>query len=245
MSSGLTGETAAIVLEDVHLGLEGFAVAFDLTVAAGRLAALVGPSGAGKSTLLNLVAGFERPKSGRILIGGKDVTPLGPAERPVSMVFQENNLFAHLDVGTNVGLGVDARLKLTAAQWRQVEQALARVGLEGYAGRLPGQLSGGERQRVALARTLVRRRPVLLLDEPFAALGPGLKSEMLSLIRRLQRETRMTVLMVTHQPSDATAIADEVVFLLEGRIAATGPAQGFFQRSDVSGLADYLGKNDT
>ena len=245
MSFGPVGKAPAIVLEDVHLGLGEFAVAFDLCVAAGRLAAVLGPSGAGKSTLLNLVAGFERPKSGRILIGGKDVTRLGPAERPVSMVFQENNLFAHLDVGINVGLGVRPTLRLTGEEWRKVEQALARVGLEGYAKRRPGQLSGGERQRVALARALVRRRPVLLLDEPFAALGPGLKSEMLSLIRQLHRESGMTVLMVTHQPDDATAIADEVVFVLKGRIAATGPAEGFFQRTDVSGLADYLGKNDT
>ena len=162
------------------------------------------------------------------------------------MVFQENNLFAHLDVGTNVGLGVDPGLRLTGAGMAQGGRGpRPRRPRRISAKRRPGQLSGGERQRVALARALVRRRPVLLLDEPFAALGPGLRSGMLSLIRQLHRETGMTVLMVTHQPNDATAIADEVVFVLKGRIAATGPAEGFFERSDVGGLADYLGKNDT
>lgn len=236
---------AEVVLDGVRMGLGDFAVSFDLEVAAGRLAAIVGPSGAGKSTLLNIVAGFATAWQGAVRIGGADVTRRGPAERPVSMVFQENNLFAHLNVRTNVGLGLDPGLKLGVKGWREVEAALARVGLAGFGERLPGALSGGERQRVALARSLVRRRPVLLLDEPFAALGPGLKADMLALIGVLQGETGMTVLMVTHQPSDATSIADSVIFVREGRIAAAGPAEGFFQRGDIEGLSGYLGKNDT
>src|SRR5690606_10209232 len=124
-------------------------------------------SGAGKTTLLNLVAGFEKPESGRILIGGRDVTLLGPAQRPVSMVFQENNLFAHLSVEKNVGLGRSPSLRLKEADRAAIHDALARTGLSGKQKRLPSELSGGERQRVALARVLVRDRPVLLLDEPF------------------------------------------------------------------------------
>jgi thiamine transport system ATP-binding protein len=232
---------ADLVLRDVRLDLGSFSACFDLTVEAGRLAAIVGPSGSGKSTLLNAIAGFDTPKSGAVLIGGKDVTALDPAERPVSMVFQENNLFTHLDARTNVALGLDAGLRLGADGWRKVENALARVGLSGFGKRRPSQLSGGERQRVALARCLVRRRPVLLLDEPFAALGPGLKTDMLMLIRDLQRDTGMTALMVTHQPDDAAAVADTVVFVRNGRIEATGPAQGFFERRDIEGLSAYLG----
>jgi len=243
MSDPSSSRGVEIVLDHVSLGFGEFAVAFNAAIAAGRLTAVVGPSGAGKSTLLNLIAGFERPDAGTVAIGGRDVTRLGPADRPVSMVFQENNLFAHLDIGTNVALGLDPSLKLAADGWRIVEGALDRVGLAGYAKRRPGSLSGGERQRVALARAVVRRRPVLLLDEPFAALGPGLKADMLSLIGTLQRETGMTALMVTHQPDDATAIADEVLFVNRGRIGGAGPSQGFFSRDDIEGLGEYLGRN--
>ncbi|TPW30754.1 thiamine ABC transporter ATP-binding protein [Pararhizobium mangrovi] len=236
---------ATIVLDGVELGLGDFAVSFDLDLPAGGLTAITGPSGAGKSTLLSLVAGFERPARGRVALGGHDVTRLGPGERPVSMVFQENNLFAHLDVGTNIALGIDPSLKLGKADRERIDDALARVGLDGYARRKPGELSGGERQRVAIARCLVRRRPILLLDEPFAALGPGLKAEMLRLVAALHRETGMSVVMVTHEPADAQAIAQTVVFVKDGRIVADGNARDFFARTDVPGLAAYLGKNDT
>ena len=150
-------------------------------VDASSITAMIGPSGSGKSTLLNLVAGFETPRSGRVLIGGRDVTALPPSARPVSMVFQENNLFAHLDVEKNVGLGRSPALRLTAEDRRAVAEALSRTGLAGKEKRLPRELSGGERQRVALARVLVRDRPVLLLDEPFASLGPALRDDMLEL----------------------------------------------------------------
>src|SRR5690606_13784007 len=128
---------------------------------------------------------------------------LAPARRPVSMVFQENNLFAHLSVEANVGLGRSPALKLAADDRRQVSEALARTGLSGKEKRLPAELSGGERQRVALSRALVRERPVLLLDEPFASLGPALRREMLDLVRDLQAERGMTILMVSHHPDDA------------------------------------------
>ena len=146
----------------------------------------------------------RRRKSGRVLIGDADVTALPPSARPVSMIFQENNLFAHLDVAANVGLGISPALRLTAAD-REQDLGLrsSAPGLAGKEKRLPRELSGGERQRVALARALVRDRPVLLLDEPFASLGPALRGEMLDLLVSVQRERQMTTLLVTHHPEDA------------------------------------------
>ena len=148
-----------------------------------------------------------------MLIGGADVTATPPSARPVSMIFQENNLFAHLDVEPNVGLGRSPALRLTAADRERIAAALERTGLAGKEKRLPRELSGGERQRVALARVLVRDRPVLLLDEPFASLGPALREDMLDLLVSVQTERRMTMLFVTHQPEDARRVADSIVFL--------------------------------
>ncbi|RWH16475.1 ATP-binding cassette domain-containing protein, partial [Mesorhizobium sp.] len=162
----------AVTLDGVSFSYGEASFRFDVEFAAGRITAIMGPSGSGKSTLLNLVAGFESPNAGKVLIGGIDVDNAPPSARPVSMVFQENNLFAHLSVEANVGLGRSPSLKLTADDHRAVAEALGRVGLAGKEKRLPRELSGGERQRVALARVLIRDRPVLLLDEPFASLGP-------------------------------------------------------------------------
>lgn len=220
----------------------GASMLFDCSARAGAITAVMGPSGSGKSTLLNLVAGFETPKSGRVLVGGRDVTALPPAERPVSMVFQENNLFAHLTVADNVGLGVSPALKLSAHDREAIAGALARTGLAGKEGRLPRELSGGERQRVALARVLVRNRPVLLLDEPFASLGPALRDEMLDLVAGLVAERGLTVLMVTHQPEDARRIAADVLFLEDGRVVAHGAAGDFFGATGPEAFKRYMGE---
>jgi thiamine transport system ATP-binding protein len=230
-----------IACRKLRFSRDDWETAFDLAVPASTIVALMGPSGSGKSTLLNLIAGFETPSAGRILIGGQDVTALPPASRPVSMVFQENNLFGHLDAAANVGLGRSPSLKLNAADRAEVAAALARVGLAGKEKRLPRELSGGERQRVALARVLVRDRPVLLLDEPFASLGPALRADMLDLLRDLHAERGMTVLMATHQPEDAEAIASRIVFLEEGRVAATGPKSLFFGPDRPEAFARYVG----
>jgi len=219
----------------------GAQMLFDLSVDASAIVALMGPSGSGKSTLLNLVAGFETPASGKVTIGGADVSALPPARRPVSMVFQENNLFGHLDLAANVGLGRSPSLRLTRKDRDDVLAALARVGLAGKEKRLPRELSGGERQRVALARVLVRDRPVLLLDEPFASLGPALRADMLDLLRDLHAERRMTVLIATHQPEDARAIAGGIVFLEDGRVAASGPTGLFFGPERPEPFARYIG----
>ena len=231
-------------LQDLRFGRGSWQVVFDLTVPRGALAALIGASGAGKSTLLALVGGFETPTAGRVLIDGADVTGLAPARRPVTTLFQDHNLFAHLNAADNVGLGLDPGLRLDAAQKARVEEALVRVGLAGMAQRLPRALSGGERQRVALARSLVRARPLLLLDEPFAALGPALRRDMLDLVDTLRRETGITVVMVTHEPADARRIADLTAFMHEGRILTAGPTASVLDRPGDPALADYLGVAD-
>jgi len=231
----------SVTLEQAAFSYGETRMLFDLALPAGAIAAVLGPSGSGKSTLLNLIAGFEMPSSGRVLIGERDVTALGPAERPVSMVFQENNLFGHLTVAQNVGLGLSPSLKLAPADRETIAAALARTGLAGKQKRLPRELSGGERQRVALARALVRARPVLLLDEPFAALGPALREEMLDLLAGVQQERGMTVLFVSHHPEDARRIADRIVFIEEGRIAATDAKEVFFERGGPAAFQRYTG----
>ncbi|WP_217573159.1 thiamine ABC transporter ATP-binding protein [Mesorhizobium sp. GbtcB19] len=231
----------AVALDGVSFSYGEASFRFDAEFAAGRITAIMGPSGSGKSTLLNLIAGFESPDKGKVLIGGVDVGNAPPSARPVSMVFQENNLFAHLPVEANVGLGRSPSLKLGDADRAAVVEALARVGLAGKEKRLPRELSGGERQRVALARVLLRDRPVLLLDEPFASLGPALRDDMLDLVAGIHAERKMTVLFVTHQPEDARRIGQDVAFLDEGAIAAIGPADDFFDRSGPDAFRRYIG----
>ncbi len=232
---------AGVQLDRVAFSYGEAPLFFDVEFTAGTVTAIMGPSGSGKSTLLNLVAGFETPQAGRIRIGDRDVTGDPPSARPVSMVFQENNLFGHLNVEQNVGLGRSPSLRLAAADRAAVAQALARTGLADKEKRLPRELSGGERQRVALARVLVRDRPVLLLDEPFASLGPALREDMLDLVAGLQAERAMTVLFVTHQPDDARRIATAIVFLEDGKVAAAGPAETFFGGAGPEAFQRYIG----
>jgi thiamine transport system ATP-binding protein len=241
----MTGEQgAAVVLDQVAFAYGGAtAIQFDVAFEPSSITALMGPSGSGKSTLLNLVAGFEIPQAGRILIGGEDVTFSAPAARPVSMVFQENNLFGHMTVEANVGLGRSPSLRLSVDDRRLVADALDATGLAGKEKRLPRELSGGERQRVALARVLVRDRPVLLLDEPFASLGPALRVEMLDLLRNLQAERGMSVLMVTHNPEDARLISQKTVLLEDGHIAAVGETADIFAGERSGALERYLGQH--
>ena len=233
----------SVVLDKVTFSYGETKMAFDLDVTSGEVVAVMGPSGSGKSTMLNLIAGFERPASGRVLVGGVDVTAEPPSERPVSMIFQENNLFAHLDVAANVGLGRNPSLKLTEPDRQAVAEALARTGLADKEKRLPRELSGGERQRTALARALVRRRPVLLMDEPFAALGPALRDDMAELVEQLNRETGMTMLVVTHSPDDAVRLAPRLVFIDGGTIVADGPTRALLGPDGPEAVRRYIGGN--
>ncbi|MAY62882.1 MAG: thiamine ABC transporter ATP-binding protein [Rhizobiales bacterium] len=232
--------TPAIEMRDVERKLGTKEMRFDFSRERGTITAVLGPSGSGKSTLLNLIAGFLAPDSGRVMIDGEDMGRLPPGERGVSMVFQDNNLFAHLDIATNIGLGLDPALKLDAAQKDRIADSLERVGLAGYEKRLPGTLSGGERQRVALARAFARARPLLLLDEPFDGLGPGLAADMISLMLEIRADVDATVLMVTHDPHEAVTTADHVLFVNNGTIAADTTMDGFFEREDLPDLTAYL-----
>ena len=231
----------AVSLADVTVRFAEKRLAFDCAIPAGAAVAVAGPSGAGKSTLFNVIAGFERPASGRVTLFGEDMAGRDPAERPVSVVFQDNNLFAHLSVADNIGLGIDPGLRLDTAGRQAVEAALARVGLAGYGKRLPGSLSGGERQRVALARALVRRRPILLLDEPFAALDPAMRADMARLIAELHAETKSTLLFITHQPEDIGRLAERVLFLEVGSVLLDTSAEDFLARLDPPAVAKFLG----
>lgn len=195
---------------------------FSLTVERGEQVAILGPSGAGKSTLLNLIAGFLTPASGSLIIDGVDHTTTPPSRRPVSMLFQENNLFSHLTVAQNIGLGLNPGLKLNAAQQGKMHAIARQMGIDNLMARLPGELSGGQRQRVALARCLVREQPILLLDEPFSALDPALRQEMLTLVSTSCQQQKMTLLMVSHSVEDVARIATRSVVVADGRIAWQG-----------------------
>lgn len=232
--------TLAMRLENVKIRLGSKTFHFDCRLPEGRITAVTGPSGSGKSTLLNLVAGFEQPFSGRVEIFGEDMSHRHPAERPVSFVFQDNNLFVHLNVLTNLGLGIDPSLRLTAEDRDAISAALEKVGLKGFEQRLPSTLSGGERQRAAFARVLVRKRPILLLDEPFAALDPGLRGEMADLLVSLHRELGNTVLIVSHDPQEVRALADHALFIDDGRVALSAPTGVFFEYRELPGLNRFL-----
>ena len=208
-----------IRLDNVFLADDALPMTFDLQVEAGERIAIVGPSGAGKSTLLNLIAGFVLPTRGEVWLNGENHTQSAPYERPVSMLFQENNLFPHLTVQQNLALGLKTSLKLTALEQDQIEQVADAVGLTSFLSRLPNSLSGGQKQRVALARCLLRDKPILLLDEPFSALDPELRLDMLNLIDELCHSKNLTLLLVTHQPSELTGKVDRMLRIENGRIS--------------------------
>lgn len=229
-----------IKLDAVSFRYEAMQMIFDLHVARDEFMAVIGPSGAGKSTLLSLIAGFDLPSGGQIKIAGVDVKDRAPAARAVTIIFQDNNSFPYLDVWTNVALGVVPNLKLNDSQRARVDEALERVGLSAYAKRKPTEISGGERQRIAIARAIVRDKPILLLDEPFTALGPALKREMLDLIIALHRERGLTVLMVTHQPEDAKYAASKIAFLDNGKIAHVLSTEAFFAANAPEEIGRYL-----
>lgn len=227
-------------LDHLDLGTDGFRLTANLTVPQGARTAIIGPSGAGKSTLLNAIAGFVVPQAGRILWDGRDMTGVDPGQRPVTILFQDQNLFPHLTVERNLALGLAPDGRLTPAIRDRVAEALHRTGLDGLGQRKPAALSGGQQGRAALARALLRARPILLLDEPFAALGPALKSEMLALVAKVAADTGATVLMVTHDPQDARSFAPLTILVAEGTAYPPRDTASLFA-DPPKALADYLG----
>jgi putrescine transport system ATP-binding protein len=215
--------------------------ALDLEIVEGEFFALLGGSGSGKSTLLRIVAGFEAPDSGRLLLDGRDIAATPPWSRPVNMMFQSYALFPHMSVADNVAYGLRRAGVARAEAAARVAAALAMVGLEGFDRRRPHQLSGGQRQRVALARSLVMRPRLLLLDEPLGALDAGLRERTGFELRALQRETGAAFVMVTHDQEEALALADRVALLDAGHVAQVGPPREIYERPASRFVARFLG----
>jgi thiamine transport system ATP-binding protein len=211
-----------LVIERCRLTWPDFTADYSLSVQAGNLCAVIGPSGGGKTTLLHMIAGFEHPECGTLTFNEQTLLPLEPAKRPVAIVFQDNNLFPHLSVAQNVALGLRPSLRLSAEEKLLVGEMLDSVGLKGFDDRKPGEMSGGQRQRVALARALVSGRPLILLDEPFSSLDPGLRRDMILLVDALRRKRPVTILMTIHTPEDVADVADQMTFVAGGRVVASG-----------------------
>ena len=224
-------------LRDIRLTQGDFTLTADFTLPAGRRAAVIGPSGGGKSTLLSVIAGFETPDYGRVLWQGADLAGMSPGSRPVAVLFQDGNLFPHLDLRTNVALGIAPVARPGAEALARADAALARVGLEGLGGRYPGEVSGGQQGRAALARLTLTARPIVLMDEAFSALGPALRAEMLDLVAKLLPEA--TILMVTHDPQDAKRFSTDTIFVENGSVVPPRPTAQLFAAPDES-LARYL-----
>jgi ABC-type Fe3+/spermidine/putrescine transport system ATPase subunit len=214
----------------------------DLDVAAGDFCAILGPSGCGKSTLLRMIAGFAEPSSGSVIVDGADVTAWGPEKRPTNMVFQGYGLFPHLTVVQNIAFGLKLRRLPADAIRRQVSEALRLVRLDGFEGRTIDRLSGGQQQRVAVARALVMKPKVLLLDEPLAALDLKLRHAMQEELRRIHREIGGTFIFVTHDQGEAFALANRVVVMNAGRVEQIGAPDEIYLDPRTLFVADFVGE---
>tara|TARA_B000000557_G_scaffold172106_2_gene139993 strand:- start:18 stop:704 length:687 start_codon:yes stop_codon:yes gene_type:complete len=204
-----------------------------------KIYAVVGPSGAGKSTFLNLISGFASISSGSIIWNEQEISHLPPAKRSVSILFQDNNLFPHLSVWRNLALAVTHWPKISRDNEEKLKAVMSEVGILGLENRKPSQLSGGQQSRVALARVLLQKNKILLLDEPFSALGPSLKDQMLELIKKIAKNKKLLVLMVTHEPADAKKVASQTLVVKDKKVHP--PLSTEKALDPVNGpLADYL-----
>ncbi|MEP1962543.1 ATP-binding cassette domain-containing protein [Tateyamaria sp.] len=227
-------------VDGLHVAQGDFTLSASFDVAQGQRVAVIGPSGAGKSTLVNALGGYIE-STGAITVNGRDVSAMAPDQRGMAMLFQDGNLFPHLTLAQNVGLGLRPSLRLNETEQKTVANALHRVGLGDFTTRKPGDISGGQQSRAALARVLVQGKPLLLLDEPFAALGPAMRGEMLDLTSDVARDTGATVLMITHAPEDAERAADQVIFIDAGRADAPRPVADIMTNPPEA-LRAYLGR---
>ncbi|WP_322054426.1 ABC transporter ATP-binding protein [Paraburkholderia bannensis] len=215
-----------------------------LLVEDGEFFSMLGPSGSGKTTCLRLIAGFEQPTSGRVVLHGRDATGLPPYQRDVNTVFQDYALFPHMNIRDNVAYGLLVSGVDKRTRHRQAEEALELVALGGYGARRPGQLSGGQRQRVALARALVRRPRILLLDEPLGALDLKLREQMQTELKALQRKLGVTFVYVTHDQGEALSMSDRVAVFNKGRIEQVDTPRNLYTRPATPFVADFVGTSN-
>ncbi|HEY1421774.1 MAG TPA: ABC transporter ATP-binding protein [Candidatus Dormibacteraeota bacterium] len=213
----------------------------DLAIEEGEFFTLLGPSGSGKTTLLRMIAGFERPDSGTIELGGRDVTSLPPHMRETNTVFQDYALFPHMTVGQNIGYGLRIKHVAGAERRNRVERALQMVRLSGLENRKPNQLSGGQRQRVALARAVINEPEVLLLDEPLGALDLKLRQEMQIELKQIQKEVGITFVYVTHDQEEALTMSDRMAVMSNGQIEQIGSPVEVYERPATEFVAGFIG----
>lgn len=216
----------------------------DLEIYEGEFLTLLGPSGSGKTTVLRMIAGFEKPDAGVILLGGKDVAQLPPYDRDVNTVFQDYALFPHMDVVSNIEYGLRVKGVGKSERRERALEALKQVRLEGYENRKPSQLSGGQRQRVALARALVNRPAVLLLDEPLGALDLKLREQMQLELKELQREVGITFIFVTHDQEEALTMSDRIAVFSHGRIEQLGTPREIYENPASSFVSEFVGQTN-
>jgi putative spermidine/putrescine transport system ATP-binding protein len=237
----------AVRLEHVHKRFGDVAAVNGVTldVRQGEFFSMLGPSGSGKTTCLRMIAGFEMPTDGRVLLLGRDVTRLPPYERDVNTVFQDYALFPHMSVGQNVGYGLRVKGVPKSEQRRRVAEALRMVRLEGFERRRPSQLSGGQRQRVALARALVNQPAVLLLDEPLGALDLKLRQQMQIELKAIQQHVGLTFIYVTHDQEEALTMSDRLAVMNAGRIEQVGSPAEVYEQPATSFVAGFVGVSNT
>ena len=227
-----------------HYGDAVAVAGVDLKVAGGSYCCLLGPSGCGKTSTLRMIAGHEEPSSGNVVLGGREITHLSPAERGTAMMFQSYALFPHLSVLDNVAFSARMKGVAQAEREKRAHELLALVAMTPYAARLPAALSGGQQQRVALARALMMQPRVLLLDEPLSALDPFLRVRMRAELKRWHQELGMSFVHVTHSQEEAMALADLVVVMNHGRIEQAGSAREVFERPRTEFVARFIGAHN-
>ncbi|HET7450078.1 MAG TPA: ABC transporter ATP-binding protein [Gaiellaceae bacterium] len=233
----------AIALTGVSKSFSGHAAVNDVTIeiAEGEFFSMLGPSGCGKTTTLRMIAGFETPDSGRVILKGNDVTAVSPNRRPVNMVFQQYALFPHMTIYDNVAFGLRMKRVPRSEHHARVSELLRIVDLEGYEKRRPKQLSGGQQQRVALARALVNRPAALLLDEPLGALDVKLRKTMQLELKRIQHELGTTFVYVTHDQDEALAMSDRIAVMNRGQVEQLGSPREIYERPTTAFVADFIG----
>jgi sulfate/thiosulfate transport system ATP-binding protein len=233
----------SIVVEDVTKRFGDFTALEDvsITVPDGSLTALLGPSGSGKSTLLRVIAGLERADSGRVLVGGSDVTDQSVQQRDIGFVFQHYAAFKHMTVRDNIAFGLRIRKTPRDRIRDRVKELMHLVQLQGMAHRYPSQLSGGQRQRMALARALAVEPKVLLLDEPFGALDARVRKELRTWLRRLHDEVHVTTIFVTHDQEEAMDVAEQIVCMNEGRVEQAGAPRDLYEQPQTEFVMSFIG----